>query len=70
MVAAPQRPRVQVVVEVTLEQLAGFEPAPIPLSAWTAALGAPVNDKIAQLKRKGVDDSEAQQAALGAVEDA
>ena len=46
--AAPQRPRVQVVVEVTLEQLAGFEPAPIPLSAWTAALGAPVNDKIAQ----------------------
>jgi DnaJ-class molecular chaperone len=39
----PSRPRVRVLVEATLEQLAGFEAATVTLDAWSTALGATVS---------------------------
>ena len=44
----PRRPRVEVQVACELEALAGFIPVPVPLSAWSNALGASVTPAIAE----------------------
>ena len=44
----PRRPRIEVQIFCGLAQLGGWQPAGIPLAAWSTALGATVTDEIAQ----------------------
>ena len=46
--SAPPRPRVEVRVECTLEQLGGWEAAEVTAAAWSSALGATVTRQVAE----------------------